>query len=40
MPEKEAGGGAPAKVYFIMHTLDYAEQIGLGHQAYELVELK
>ena len=23
-----------------MHTLDYAEQIGLGHQAYELVELK
>ena len=23
-----------------MHTLDYAERIGLGHQAYELVELK
>ena len=23
-----------------MHTLDYAEQIGLGSQQYELVELK
>ena len=37
----------PGKVYLIeridsrhgMHTLDYAEQLGMGSQTYELVEL-